>query len=74
MVSSKKKGWSLGSLVFLAMVLGCALGWLAAALGKASLVLTYIHPFGVIFVNLLKFIVVPIVLLSIICGMISSKT
>lgn len=71
MVLSKKKGWSLGNLVFLAMVLGCALGWLAAALGKASLVLTYVHPFGVIFVNLLKFIVVPIVLLSIICGMIS---
>ena len=34
---------------------------------------TYIKPFGTIFLNLLKFIVVPIVLFSIMCGIISMK-
>lgn len=66
-----KRGRSLGRLVFIAMLLGLAFGWLASSFGIPSLVTTYIHPFGVIFINLLKFIVVPIVLLSIVCGMIS---
>ena len=34
---------------------------------------TYIKPFGTIFLNLLKFIVVPIVLFSIMCGIISMR-
>ena len=33
----------------------------------------YIKPFGTIFLNLLKFIVVPIVLFSIMCGIISMR-
>lgn len=33
----------------------------------------YIKPFGTIFLNLIKFIVVPIVLFSIMCGIISMK-
>ena len=33
----------------------------------------YIKPFGTIFLNLVKFIVVPIVLFSIMCGIISMQ-
>ena len=34
---------------------------------------SYIKPFGTIFLNLVKFIVVPIVLFSIMCGIISMQ-
>ena len=42
-------------------------------MGKAEWAVTYVKPFGTIFLNLLKFIVVPIVLSSIITGVISMK-
>ena len=45
---------------------------LAGALqGYADALQTYVAPIGTIFLNLLKFIVVPLVLISIICGIIS---
>lgn len=68
----KKKKVSLPLLIFGAMVLGIIVG--VAASGNAAWVAaitTYVKPFGTIFVNLLKAVVVPVVLVSIICGMIS---
>ena len=53
------------------MVAGILVG--LCFLGKPELTTQYIKPIGTIFINLLKFIVVPIVLLSLICGMISMK-
>ena len=68
----KKKKVSLPLLIFGAMVLGIVVGIVAAPNAAAvSFITTYIKPFGTIFVNLLKAVVVPVVLLSIICGMIS---
>lgn len=68
----KKKKVSLPLLIFGAMVLGIVVGIVAAPNAAAvSFITAYIKPFGTIFVNLLKAVVVPVVLLSIICGMIS---
>ena len=59
-------------LIFGAMVLGVVVGWLSAGNEAAVAVIsTYIKPFGTIFVNLLKAVVVPVVLVSITCGIIS---
>ena len=55
----------------LALVLGLAVGLLLQ--NNVELANSYIKPFGTIFLNLLKFIVVPLVLLSIITGIISMK-
>ena len=68
----EKKKMSLPLRIFIAMAAGIALG-LVAAMNPAwvGLVTTYVKPFGTIFVNLLKAVVVPVVLISIICGMIS---
>lgn len=43
------------------------------AIGKAEWAVSYVKPFGTIFLNLVKFIVVPIVLCSIISGVISMR-
>jgi len=53
------------------MVAGILVG--LCFLGNPDITTNYIKPIGTIFINLLKFIVVPIVLLSLICGMISMK-
>ena len=68
----EKKKISLPLLIFIAMAAGIAVG-LIAAMNPAwvGFITTYVKPFGTIFVNLLKAVVVPVVLLSIICGMIS---
>ena len=55
--------------IFIYLVLGVLAG--LALQNHAAFAVTYIKPFGTIFVNLLKAVVVPVVLLSIICGMIS---
>ena len=70
----EKKKISLPLLIFIAMAAGIAVG-LVAAMNPAwvSFITTYVKPFGTIFVNLLKAVVVPVVLLSIICGMISME-
>ena len=68
----EKKKVSLPLLIFGAMVLGVVVGWLSAGNEAAVAVIsTYIKPFGTIFVNLLKAVVVPVVLVSITCGIIS---
>ena len=57
--------------IFIALVLAIAAGLLLQK--HAQFAETYIKPFGTIFLNLLKFIVVPIVLFSIMCGIISMR-
>ena len=68
----KKIKSNLAIQIFIALVLAIIAGLL---LGKpnAGFANSYIKPFGTIFLNLLKFIVCPIVLFSILCGMISMK-
>ena len=67
----KKIKSNLAAQIFIALVLAIIVGLL---MGKqAAFANSYIKPFGTIFLNLLKFIVCPIVLFSILCGMISMK-
>lgn len=67
----KKKKLSLPVMIVIALILGVILGLLL--MNHVDIATTYIQPFGTIFLNLLKFIVVPIVLLSIMCGVMSMK-
>lgn len=66
-----KKKLSLPVQIFLALILGILVGLAFYFIGKPELTTNYLKPFGTIFVNLLKFIVVPVVLLSMIDGIIS---
>ena len=67
----KKIKSNLALQIFIALVLAIVVGLL---MGKhADFANSYIKPFGTIFLNLLKFIVCPIVLFSILSGMISMK-
>ena len=70
MEQTKKKD-RLALWIFVAMLAGIVFGYLMWKVGMAAFVTAYIKPWGTIFVNLLKFIVVPVVLISIVCGMIS---
>ncbi len=65
----KNKKMPLAMQIFIALVLAIAAGLLLQ--NYADFTNEYIKPFGTIFLNLLKFIVVPIVLLSILGGVIS---
>ena len=67
----EKKKMSLAMQIFIALVLAIAAGLLLQK--HAQFTEMYIKPFGTIFLNLLKFIVVPIVLFSIMCGIISMR-
>ncbi len=67
----QKKKISLATKIFIAMVLGIAVG--LAFMGNPDFTTNYLKPFGTIFINLLKFIVVPVVVLSIVDGIISMK-
>lgn len=69
----EKKKMSLAVQIFIGLGLGIAAGLLFMAAGKADWAESYVKPFGTIFLNLIKFIVVPIVLTSIIAGVISMK-
>lgn len=69
----QKKKLSLAIQIFIGLGLGIVAGLIFMAIGKADLAITYVKPFGTIFLNLIKFIVVPIVLCSIICGVISMQ-
>ena len=67
----KKIKSNLAMQIFIALVLAVVVGLL---MGKqVEFANAYIKPFGTIFLNLLKFIVCPIVLFSMLCGMISMK-
>ena len=67
----EKKKLSLAMQIFIAMLLAIFTGLLLQ--GRAEFATNFIKPFGTIFLNLVKFIVVPIVLFSIMCGIISMK-
>lgn len=64
-----KKKVSLTMWIFGALVLGVIVGLLMQ--GHADIAENYIKPFGTIFLNLIKMVVVPVVLLSIMQGIIS---
>ena len=67
-----KKKLSLPVQIFLALVAGIVLGLILSFVpGGDDFTESYLKPFGDIFVNLLKFIVVPVVLLSMIDGILS---
>lgn len=70
---NKKKKLSLAVQIFIGLFLGIFAGLAFLAMGKAAWATAYVKPFGTIFLNLIKFIVVPIVLCSIIGGVISMK-
>ena len=67
----EQKKLSLAMQIFIAMLLAIVGGLLLQ--GQADFATNFIKPFGTIFLNLVKFIVVPIVLFSIMCGIISMK-
>ena len=70
--SVMKKKLSLPVQIFLALVAGIVLGLILSFVpGGDDFTESYLKPFGDIFVNLLKFIVVPVVLLSMIDGILS---
>lgn len=62
---------SFTSQIFLALLLAILAGYLLQ--GNTEFAVRYIRPLGDIFLNLLKFIVVPLVMFSIICGIISMR-
>jgi hypothetical protein len=68
----EKKKMSLPVQIVLALILGIVVGLIFYFIGKPEITTNYFKPFGTIFVNLLKFIVVPVVLLSMIDGIISN--
>lgn len=67
----EKRKLSLASQIFIALVLAIIAGILMV--NHVEFATSYIKPFGTIFLNLLKFIVVPIVLFSIMVGIISMQ-
>ena len=69
-----KKKLSLPIQILIALILGIVVGLICTAIpGGPDFTANYLKPFGTIFVNLLKFIVVPVVLLSMIQGIISME-
>lgn len=70
-MEQNKKKISLAGQIFIALALGIVAGLGFMAAGQAEFAVNYVKPFGTIFLNLVKFIVVPIVLTSIVAGVIS---
>ena len=66
-----KKKIGLPMQILIALVLGIVVGVICGMAGIPEFTTNYLKPFGTIFVNLLKFIVVPVVLLSMIDGILS---
>src|SRR5699024_10927040 len=54
--------------IIIGLILGIVWALLSSALGWSSFTIDWIAPFGTIFINLLKLIAVPLVLVSIISG------
>ena len=70
----KRKTFPLAFWIFIGLLVGIAAGLVLIPIPDGLVFAKkYIKPFGVIFLNLLKFIVVPIVLLSITAGVISMQ-
>ena len=72
-MKSKNKNLALHWQVIIGLVLGGVYAWFAVANNWIHFTMDYINPFGNISVNLLKMIAVPLVLFSIISGIISLK-
>ena len=70
-MNKEKKKLSLALQIFIALVIAIIVGLLMQ--NYADITVEYIKPIGTIFLNLIKFIVVPIVLLSIMSGIVSMK-
>ncbi len=68
-----RKKLPLALLIFIALALGILAGILFAVTGHAGFAKSYIQPFGTIFLNLIKWIVTPLVFFSIMSGVISMK-
>lgn len=69
----KQTKMSLALQIFIGLGLGIIAGLIFMMADKAVWATEYVKPFGTIFLNLIKFIVVPIVLTSIVSGVISMK-
>ena len=67
----KKRKLSLATQIFIALVLGIIVG--IALTKQAAFANTYIKPFGTIFLNLVKWVVTPLVFFSIMAGVISMR-
>lgn len=72
-VKKDKKRFPLYAKILLGMVLGLAFGFLAIALHWEKFVRDWIAPFGIIFLRLLKMIAVPLVLVSLVMGVVNLK-
>ncbi len=59
--------------IFLGMFLGVVLGLLSIFFGWGNFLTNWIKPFGTIFINLLKLIAIPLILVSLISGISSLK-
>ena len=68
-----KKSFPLYAKILLGMALGLAFGFLAIALHWEKVVSDWIAPFGIIFMRLLKMVAVPLVLVSLIMGVVNLK-
>ena len=66
-----QKKLSLPRQIVIALILGILVGFFFDQIGIPEFTTNYLKPFGTIFINLLKFIVVPVVLLSMIEGILS---
>lgn len=66
---AKHKKLPLATQIFIAMILAIIAGLLLQS--HAEIADDYIHPFGTIFLNLIKFVIAPIVLFSIMAGVLS---
>lgn len=70
-MAKEKKKLPLAAYIFIGLVLGILAGM--GLMKTPEIAVNYIKPFGTLFLNLVKFIVVPIVLFSIMGGVISMK-
>ena len=70
-VKKEKKKMSLAVQIFIALAIAIIVGLLMQ--NHADFAVNYIKPFGTIFLNLIKFIVGPIVLFSIMAGVVSMQ-
>ena len=68
---AQKKKLALSTQIFIALVLAIAAG--IALTGNPDFASNYIKPFGTIFLNLIKWIVCPLVFFSIMSGVVSMR-
>ena len=71
MNATGKRKMSLATKIFIALVLGIIAG--LALTSHADIAVKYIKPFGTIFLNLIKWVVTPLVFFSIMAGVISMR-